>query len=437
MIKSSLRSSLRWLADWQLVPVGILSPVLIFPDRFRPEMVALALLAIPALWVLHRLARGRFFTATPLDIPILLLLATLPVGWWAAAQPELALPHLIRYLIAVALFYALVNTFAAAGAGRVALAGAGMLAGTALVAVLSALGMASSGAKFLPAGLPQSIPRLISAFWNPRGFHPNIVGGFLAMSVPVTAAYAWAGRGWARRLLFGLLLAGEVFVLILTQSRGGILGFGVALLVVAVGRDRRWAWLALALAVVAVAGMALYGLQPTLDLVMGGGAGGLVRSAESRLELYSRGIYMLQDFPFTGIGLGMFPRVLPILYPLFLVDPSTEFGHVHNIYLQMGIDHGFPGLVAFLALVILLGVLGAQTVRQSRGRPWEPLAIGLVAGLAAYLTHGMVDAVGYSPRAHILLWGHFGLLVALWYSCKVCRMEGDSLPPHVPDVSHG
>ncbi len=414
MIKSSVRSVLRWLSGWQLVPVGILSPVLIFPDRFPPESVALAIGAIPALWVVHRVARGRVVTATPLDIPILILLATLPVGWWAAAQPDLALPHLIRYLIAVALFYALVNSFAAAGAGRVRLASGAILAGTALVAALSALGMASSGPKFLPAGFSQRIPRLVSAFWNPQGFHPNIVGGFLAMSVPVTAAFAWAGRSWPQRLLYGALLAGETLVLILTQSRGGILGFAVALMAVAVGRDRRWSWLVLTLAVAGVVGIALYGVQPTLDLVMGGGAAGVVRSAESRLELYSRGIYMLQDFPFTGIGPGMFPKVLPVLYPLFLVDPSTEFPHVHNIYLQMGIDHGFPGLVAFLALVILLVVLGAQTIRQSRGRPWEPLAIGLLAGLAAHLTHGIVDAVGYTPRASILLWAHLGMLAALW-----------------------
>jgi putative inorganic carbon (HCO3(-)) transporter len=437
MIRSSVRSILYWLSDWQLVPVGMLAPVLIFQDRFPPEMVALALLAIPALWVMHRVARGRFFTPTPLDIPILILLVTLPVGWWAAALPELALPHLIRYLMAVALFYGVINTFVAAGAGRVTLAGAAVLAGTALVAVLSALGMASSGPKFLPAGWPQAIPRLVKAFWNPQGFHPNIVGGFLAMSVPVTAAYAWAGRGWRRRLLYGLLLAGEIFVLILTQSRGGILGFAVALVVVAVARDRRWAWLALLLGVVAGVGVALYGLQPTLELVLGGGAAGVVRSAESRMELYSRGIYMLQDFPFTGIGPGMFPKVLPVLYPLFLVDPSTEFSHVHNIYLQMGIDHGFPGLIAFLAAVILLVAMGAQTIRQSRGRRWEPLAIGLLAGLAAHLTHGMVDAVGYSPRAHILVWGHFGLLTAVWYFSRLCRTENDSVDPQVPNVSHG
>lgn len=414
MIRQGWRSCLRGLSDWQVVPMAILVPVLIFSERVRSEIVALAVLAIPTLWIVHRLARGTFFTPTPLDVPILLLMATLPVGWWAAALPDLALPYLIRYLVAVALFYALVNTFSAATAKQVVLAGVAAMVATGLLAILSAVGMAFSGAKLLPADWTQHIPRLINAFWNPHGFHPNIVGGFLAMAVPITAAYASIGGSLKRRVAAGFILAIEVVVLILTQSRGAILGFVAGLLVVAVSRSRRWWWLVAALSVTAIAVISLYGPQSTMELVLGGGAAGVVRSAQSRIELYSRGIYMLQDFPFTGVGLGMFPKVLSILYPLFLVDPSTEFPHVHNLYLQVGIDHGLPGLVAYLALVILLAVLGAQTVRRSRGQPWEPLAIGLLAGFAAYLTHGMVDAVGYTPRAHILVWGHLGMIAALW-----------------------
>jgi len=147
---------------------------------------------------------------------------------------------------------------------------------------------------------------------------------------------------------------------------------------------------------------------------MGGFGDGTIRSAEGRLEIFSRGLYMLQDFPFTGVGLGMFPRVLPILYPLFLVGPDADMPHVHNIYLQMGIDHGFPGLIAFLALIILLWVMGMQAIRLSRGQPWEPLTIGLLAGLAAYLVHGWVDAIWHTPRSHIIIWGYLGLLAAVW-----------------------
>ena len=431
--KHSLQTFLGWLAEWQVVPVGLLCPILIFPDWFSPVVVALALLAIPLLWLLHRLARGRFFTPTAVDLPILILLMTLPVGWWAAALPELALPHLIKYLVAVAFFYALVNTLATpacsgsqAADRKVALVGWVALVGTALLAGVSVLGGARGGVKFLPSELSQNIPRLINAFWNPRGFHPNLVGGFLAMSVPVTAAGAWAARTWSRRLLLWLFFVGGMLALVLTQSRGALVGFAVALFVVLVASDRRWGWAAPVLVLVIVIGIAFYGVQPTLELVLGSVGDSAVQSAEGRLELFSRGLYMLQDFPFTGVGLGMFPRVLPLLYPLFLVGPDTEMPQVHNNYLQAGIDHGFPGLIAFLALLFLLWVMGAEAVRLSRGRPWEFLTIGLLAGLTAYLVHGLVDAVGFTPRAHILVWGHFGLLAALWNRVKTCAPADSS-----------
>ncbi|MGD2205705.1 MAG: O-antigen ligase family protein [Anaerolineae bacterium] len=410
---------LKWLADWQVIPVGLLVPILVFPTHNPSAVVALALLMIPVLWILHRLARGRFVTATPVDIPLFILLLTLPVGVWAAALPDLAIPHVIKYLLAVAFFYALVNTLTTSR--KVKLAGWVVLIATALVAGVSMLGTAwSGGSKFLPASLTDRIPRLINAFWNPKGFHPNIVGGILTMLVPVTAAYAWGARTWPHRLLLGLLFAGETLALVLTQSRGALLGFAVALIVVAVGRERRWAWAVPVLIVATAVGVALYGVQPSLDLLMSSVGDSVVQSGEGRLELVSRGLYMIQDFSFTGIGLGMFSRVLPLLYPLFLVGPDTEVPHVHNIYLQMGIDHGLPGLIAFLAFLVLLWVMGVQAIRSSRGRPWEPLAIGLLAGLASHLVHGLVDTIGFTPRASIIVWGHFGLLTAVWCWTQTC-----------------
>jgi putative inorganic carbon (HCO3(-)) transporter len=216
------------------------------------------------------------------------------------------------------------------------------------------------------------------------------------------------------RLLLSVVLLFELGVLFLTQSRGALFGLGVAFVVVAVAQDRRWAWVGGMALGAGLAATAIIGLQPALDLVVGGLGGSTVQSAAGRLELFSRALYMLEDFSFTGVGLGMFPKVLSLLYPLFLVGPDTEIPHAHNILLQAGVDHGIPGLVAFLALLIVLGYLGVEAIQESRGRPWQPLAIGLLAGLIAYLAHGQVDAYGYTPRAHILVWGHFGLLTAVW-----------------------
>jgi putative inorganic carbon (HCO3(-)) transporter len=425
-----LRSALNWLADWQIAPVALLAPVFMLADRLPNEVVALAALAIVPLWWNYRVVRGRFFTPTPLDVPLLILIATLLLGVWVSALPVLALPFLLRYLFAVVLFYALVNSLT--NRYRVESAGWAVLIGTAFLAGLGLVGTAwGGGNKFLPVDsyrLAQRIPHLIDAFWYSAGFHPNIVGGSLAVFVPLTAAYAWLAHTWPSRLFLWLLFLAEAVVLVLTQSRGGLLGFGVAMLVLAIGRggraDRRWAWLVVAPLVFLAIGFVLYGIQTSalvssaLELVAGDIGEGVALSLDLRMELVSRGLYMLQDFPFTGVGLGMFPLVLSILYPLFPGGTNAamtlEIPHVHTIYLQMGIDHGFPGLIAFLALVILLWGMGIRVLRLSRGRRWEPLALGLLAGLAAYLTHGLVDAIWHTPRSHPLIWGHWGLLTAVW-----------------------
>lgn len=411
--KLRLGALLNRLANWQFFIVGLLAPAFLLADRLPGKVVALAVVLTLVPWVINRLARGHFFTPAPVDVPLLILLMTVPVGVWAAALPELALPSLLQILFAITLFYALVNSIT--NDRQVKLAGWAVLLLTGGLAGLGLVGTAwGGGSKFLPVDLGQYIPYAIGSFWYSAGFNPNIVGGVLAILVPVTAAYAWTARTWPGRLVLWLIFLLEAFTLLLTQSRGALLGFAVALLAVAIGRNRRWVWAVPVLILAVAIGVVAYGVQPSLDLMMSSVGDSAIQSGEGRLELLSRGLYMLQDFPFTGVGLGMFPRVLPLLYPLFLVSPDSEVPHVHNVYFQMGIDHGIPGLIAFLAFLILLAVMGIQAIRRSRGRPGEPLAIGLTAGMAAYLVHGLVDAIWHSPRSHPILWGYWGLLVAVW-----------------------
>lgn len=54
---------------------------------------------------------------------------------------------------------------------------------------------------------------------------------------------------------------------------------------------------------------------------------------EARVEIWSRAVYAIQDFPFTGCGLGTFRRIVPILYPLFLISSDADIGHAHNLFL--------------------------------------------------------------------------------------------------------
>ncbi len=76
---------------------------------------------------------------------------------------------------------------------------------------------------------------------------------------------------------------------------------------------------------------------------------------------------MLQDFPFTGIGMGTFTQVADRLYPFFLYAPGTV-EHAHNLFLQVGVDLGLPGLIAWLAIFMIGLFSGFPRLAPGTGR---------------------------------------------------------------------
>jgi len=171
---------------------------------------------------------------------------------------------------------------------------------------------------------------------------------------------------------------------------------------------------------------------------------GTVTSLAGRQEVWSRALYMIQDFPYTGIGLGTFDRVQPLLYPFFL--HSGEAHHAHNLFLQVAVDLGLPGLIAYLAL--LLGTLYATCLAYSSPlsvgegpgvrstsplpvgeglgvRSTSPLsageglgvrgnlALGLLGSQITWLVHGLLDAGVWASKLAFLPWLVFALAVTL------------------------
>jgi len=129
-----------------------------------------------------------------------------------------------------------------------------------------------------------------------------------------------------------------VGVLMLTQSRSGYIGFAFGgLILVLFALPPRWrksagAGLAI-LAVLAVILVSRQSMEHVMHSLLGGAAGDPALSLdilEGRVEVWSRAFYAIQDFPFTGMGMNTFRRVVHVLYPLFLVGPDLDIAHAHN-----------------------------------------------------------------------------------------------------------
>ena len=394
------------------VAVVVAVPVLLFstflPSWVAPAAVALLILVFAATCIRTRRLLGH----TPADWALALLVLTLPVGLWASADRGVTLARTYAFVANLALFWAMA---AQSRSGMLRWSGWGMLVAGLLLTGVFLVGTSFSVAKlpFISQDIYSLLPGGFTPFWNKGGFNSNLAGGVLALFWPTAVMLAIAGESRRQRLLALLTVTALSTMLLLMQSRGALIAVLVILPIMTTLYDRRWLtpWL-----IVVVAGAAFLaarggGISPEALLGSSEALGG--SSLQGRTELWSRAIYLIQDFSFTGVGMGMFEPVVKLLYPPFLIAPDTIFSHAHNIYLQAAAEMGIPGLVGYVALYIVLGFL---LLRKGMGRGRERyriIALGLLGSLLVYLVHGITDAASYFLRTAAVVWSLFGLMVAV------------------------
>jgi len=439
----------RAVAILELLVLLAAMPLLLFPSYWS-HWTAFALVGLLLVWLLRWAVQRELWPLTPFNGALVLFVVTIPVAVWASALPELTIPKLAGLILGLAAFRAI----ALAVHNRNTL-------GWGLV-VFSLLGLGMTAAGVLGAGWPAKVrllqplvarlPRLLAGFPGApaEGINPNQLAGLLMLYLPFSAAGVlgwWQERHpWPALVsLAGLGLAAGT--LTLTQSRGGWVGGACGMLALAVlwalSSQRRWLRI---LAVVTPAlivavtistvlyvgpgrvGEILYGAEPSVKLEQAVGQ----ISITGRVEIWSRAIYAIQDFPFTGTGLGTFRRVVNLLYPLFLVGPDVDIAHAHNMFLQVAVDLGLPGLVAYLALLWLAGVVTWQVAR--RGSPVvRATALGLLAGLIGLHVYGLTDALAPGSKPGLAFWVALGLIAAL---PRVVKAR-ESWPADDPSLSPG
>ncbi len=428
-----------WVADrelWLLAPAVAMAT---FVTRLAPWGLGL----IAVLWLVRWIARGRPSVRTCIDLPAILLLLTIPVTLWASTDRAVSLTEVYRLLGGLALAYGLANW--ARSEGQVALLALGLPAvgaGLALLAPLTIAWPSAAKVPFVPAVLYERLRAFAGLL--PLGndtVHANMMAGALVMLLPFPLAALLARRQgkrghrvsarrgtpeggplplrlldspWVRVLWFGTCALLILGVLVLTKSRGAWIAAAVVLLAVLA---RRWPWVlgAIPLGALGVGWLAWQGRLPALlDAIS---AGGTLAGWNGRAEVWSRAIYMIQDFPFTGVGAGTFGRVANVLYPFFLVGPDALVPHAHNLALQVAVDLGIPGLVACAALLLLAlwcALYAARSYRRAGQGPLSALAWAGFAGLVGMSVHGLVDATTWIVgRGSFVPWLVIGTLLAL------------------------
>jgi O-antigen ligase len=243
--------------------------------------------------------------------------------------------------------------------------------------------------------------------------HPAQLAFFLVMAMPPALVLIVKSRGWQRGVAAGASVV-IITVLVLTLTRGAIIGAGASLAIMLVWAPFRRiaATVLVALLLFAIFNADAISHSQQLSLV-GARLATITNKDEAtvnnnRLRIWSTVPRIAADHPLFGIGVGNF-KDYSLQYGLS--EGGGPFEHAHNVALTVLVEQGIPGAGLLLGMLFLLGRTAAGALRR---RFHEDFAYALapIAGLGGLCVNSLTDyPPGSNPNMALIL-VEIGLLIA-------------------------
>ncbi len=388
------------------VPFGSVRQVHVANFSLNVSEVCVGL--VVAGWLAQMVVRRQVVVPrAPLLGPLIIWLSVLTLTWLTAVSLSASLKETAKWVEVTLLYLFVASRFDEKTVRRTVVLI--LLAGVAE----AVLGMAQFFGRIGPDGFLWSTP--VGLFMRAFGTfeQPNPYAGYLGLVAPL--AYGlWlvhgAGRGsgsgpglW-RWMTRATLYAGVAVLLavamLMSWSRGAMIGFAAAFVVMNVVRSRRAAAIFLASAFVLAALGAVQMLpsaitQRFVDFLPFLSIPDVSRvevnpinfAIVQRLAHWTAAWRMFVDHPWLGVGIGNYG----VAYAQYMVPPWTDaLGHAHNYYLNVAAEAGLTGLAAYLILWVAAIWQALKALRRTSGFA-RGVALGVLGVLVQLSTHNFVD----------------------------------------------
>lgn len=271
------------------------------------------------------------------------------------------------------------------------------------------------------------------AIWNGVYANPNDLAAITLLLLSIAAGLVVRERERRWRIAAGGTAAFLAFIILITQSRGALIGLGVfalAMLWLAPRRQRVRAAAALGVVAAAVIAFSPSGVWDRMSGLLNVTSGDLSRvdaegSATQRFEIWRVARTIIREHPVAGVGVGAYNAEHARVAPRPEFNPTARGPRdTHSTYLNVAAETGIPGLVLFLAIV-------ATTLRYTnrvrrRAASYDPPAaqqlLILQLGMAAYLVASIWGTYGKLNMLYLHL-------VLLWCTAKALETEGTRALP--------
>jgi O-antigen ligase len=224
-----------------------------------------------------------------------------------------------------------------------------------------------------------------------RGPLLNALANGMAITLGTVFGFAWLQmRGSSAVLKYGLMFSGAIAVLC-TLTRGAILGFAVAMIILTFRKG--FLRIFLGFAALTLLGISFWLLLAPGQVHMEALTTRLTdtQNIEFRLDVNSAAFRVIREHWLTGTGLNQAHKLLPQYIPKYEEDVW-----IHNSFLEILAEHGLAGAICLIALIA--GIARAAHRRGvnnqvNSGIAWARRVWAAV--LAVYFINAMMAGISY------------------------------------------
>ena len=237
---------------------------------------------------------------------------------------------------------------------------------------------------------------------------PNGLGGWLITVMPLCVSLAIFNIKEKRYRLWGTFLGLLLLAcLVLSLTRAAWIAFIPAIMFLIWKKGNIAKKILLVLLFVIILGFGLltiFGNREFISLYIIRGA-----SVYHRIEMTKICWQMFLDHPLLGHGINTFMSI----YENYLDAATFGISYAHNCYLQMAVETGIFGLLAFIWMIVMLFVSSLKNINKREEGFIKASQIGLLAGLLAYVIHSAVETNLYALPLAILFYYFLGLTISI------------------------
>ncbi|MGB9693565.1 MAG: O-antigen ligase family protein, partial [Fervidobacterium sp.] len=326
------------------------------------------------------------------------------------------LTEFFKVLIYLALFYIVLNTINGEKESNIIIYSA-----LGLSVVLSILGLIGY------VGYKLNLSTSLFAFASRYGFtqgdriastlqYSNTFAAFLLIPIFISFSGFIGGTKVVRKIIYAILSLLFLLTFILTQSRGALVAFAVAVIIYLIllkGKERKTSILTFSILLVGIIAVVLLrkdvflpviqSLFLRIKLMFSFFRGQWEESLGDRVYMLKDSLRILKDYPVLGTGNGTYQYVYAKYRTIYFFSKFP-----HSIFFQVLDEIGILGGAAFIYVIFSLFRKGFGVIKDS----YSANVVGIYAGLLGVFLHALVDFDWSLMFMPLLFFFLFALLIS-------------------------